>query len=40
MCKDAMWKAFAETGEPVFYLLYKAMDTQTEKTETRGFAAG
>ena len=26
MSKEAIWKAFAETGEVVYYLLYKAID--------------
>ena len=26
MSKDAIWKAFAETGDVVYYLLYKAID--------------
>ena len=24
--KDAIWRAFAETGDVVYYLLYKAID--------------
>ena len=29
MSKETIWKAFAETGEPVYYLLYKkAIDTE------------
>ena len=23
MSKDAIWQAFAETGDPIYYLLYK-----------------
>lgn len=28
MSKDAIWQAFAETGDPLYYMLYKA--TQDE----------
>lgn len=24
MSKDAIWQAFAETGDPLYYMLYKA----------------
>ena len=30
MERDAIWQAFAETGDPVYYLLYK----QTRNTKT------
>ena len=41
MSKDAIWKAFAETGEVVYYLLYKAIDAEDkELEESRGSAAG
>ena len=41
MSKDAVWRAFAETGDIVYYLLYKAIDAeQTEAKDTRGTAAG
>ncbi len=41
MRAEAMWKAFADTGDPLCYLLYKAMGTvKAEKEETRGSAAG
>ncbi len=41
MSKEAIWKAFAETGEVVYYLLYKAIDAdETEHEDTRGCAAG
>lgn len=41
MSKDALWKAFAETGEPVYYLLYRAIDAErTEHETSRGTAAG
>ena len=39
--RDAIWQAFAETGDVVYYLLYKAIDAeQTEAKDTRGSAAG
>ncbi len=28
MKDDAIWKAFAETGDPLYYLLYKAVCEQ------------
>lgn len=40
MSKDAIWRAFAETGEPVYYLLYRAAAAQEKAEETRGMAAG
>ena len=42
MRADEIWKVFAETGEPVYYLLYKAIDTEMkrEKKQARGFSAG
>ena len=42
MSKEAIWKAFAETGEPVYYLLYKAIDTEMkrEKKQARSITAG
>ena len=41
MSKDVIWQAFAETGDVVYYLLYKAIDAeQTEANDTRGTAAG
>ena len=30
MSKDAIWQAFAETGDPLYYMLYKA--TQDERS--------
>ena len=31
MERDAIWQAFAETGDPVYYLLYKqARNTKTD----------
>jgi len=29
MREDDFWKVFAETGEPLCYLLYKAMGTES-----------
>ena len=41
MNRDAIWQAFAETGDVVYYLLYKAIDTEkTELDDTRGTVAG
>ena len=41
MSKDAIWKTFAETGDVVYYLLYKAIDAEkTELDDTRGTVAG
>ena len=42
MSADAIWKAFAETGEPMFYLLYRAAHAQGERKEdtARGIAPG
>ena len=33
MSADPIWKAFAESGDPLYYLLYKAacMDTEADK---------
>ena len=38
MRADEMWKIFAETGEPVYYLLYRALGT--EKTHDERQACG
>ena len=41
MSADAIWKAFAETGDPVFYLLYRAARAEGKKENTaRGSAPG
>jgi hypothetical protein len=37
MSEEAIWRAFAETGEPVYYLLYRA--AQEEKREREENAA-
>lgn len=29
MSADAIWRAFAETGDPVYYLLYKSAKDQS-----------
>ncbi len=26
MCPDAIWQAFSETGDPIYYLLYKTAE--------------
>ncbi len=31
MSTDPIWKAFAESGDPLYYLLYKAVNPDTEK---------
>ncbi len=31
MSKEAIWRAFAETGEVVYYLLYRALDAEREQ---------
>lgn len=28
---DAIWQAFAQTGDPVYYLLYKGLDSRAEE---------
>ena len=35
MSADAIWSAFAETGEPALYLLYKAMGAEEERKQDR-----
>lgn len=30
---DAIWQTFAETGDPVCYMLYKAAQTERQKQE-------
>ena len=34
MSADAIWQAFAETGDPLYYLLYKSAKNQ-EKNDDR-----
>ncbi len=31
MSADAIWRAFAETGDPVYYLLYKSAEDQSSR---------
>ena len=33
MMQDPIWKAFAQTGDPLYYLLYRAVIRQ-ERAET------
>ena len=33
MQRDPIWRAFAETGDPLYYLLYRAVNA-AEKEET------
>ena len=33
MSKYMLWKAFFASGDPVFYLLYRAAGTEAEKRE-------
>jgi len=42
MSAEAIWRAFAETGEPMIYLLYRAAHAQGERKEdtARGIAPG
>jgi len=42
MPQDEIWKAFAETGEPVCYLLYRAIaaEKRDDDTHARALPAG
>ena len=42
MREDEIWKAFAETGEPLYYLLYRALGAEKTHNEkhARGLPAG
>lgn len=31
MTKDAIWQAFAETGDPLYYMLYKATQDEPKR---------
>ena len=31
--KDAIWQAFRETGDPLYYMLYKAVTSPPEQTD-------
>ena len=33
---DPIWKAFAESGDPLYYLLYKAINPDEKKNEENG----
>ena len=35
MSKDAIWQAFAETGDPLYYMLYKATQDEPSKYGAR-----
>ena len=35
MSADAIWQAFAETGDPLYYLLYKATGENPNKKTQR-----
>lgn len=30
MKQDPIWKAFAQTGDPLYYLLYRSVEQQTD----------
>ena len=36
MESDALWQAFAETGDPICYLLYRAAEAFTIEEESSG----
>ncbi len=38
MQNDAMWAAFTETGNPIFYMLYRAERTILEEKTGSGHA--
>jgi len=42
MRKDEIWRMFAETGEPVYYLLYKAIGAEKNNDDRHacGLSAG
>ena len=33
MKDDAIWQAFASTGDPVYYLLYKTVESKKSKKQ-------
>ena len=35
MQRDPMWRAFAETGDPLYYLLYRAVNAAEEEGKPR-----
>ena len=40
MSADAIWRAFSETGDPLYYLLYKAAGENTNKKRNAPKNAG
>ncbi len=36
MESDALWQAFAETGDPLYYMLYKQPQGGGQENETAG----
>lgn len=38
MKTDAIWQAFAETGDPVYYLLYKSLDGKNGSSKRKNDA--
>ena len=40
MREDTLWRAFAETGEPVCYLLYRAAQEEKREKETKTARGG
>ncbi len=37
MEKDAVWQAFSETGDPIYYLLYKSMHDTDRKAKEKEY---
>ena len=35
MSTDPIWKAFADSGDPLYYLLYKAVTMADERSEEK-----
>ena len=35
MSADAIWKAFADSGDPLYYLLYRHVRADAEREEER-----
>lgn len=38
MCPDAVWQAFSQTGDPLYYLLYKSLQQLDRAQTDRGEA--
>ena len=36
MSADPIWQAFAESGDPLYYLLYKTVNTAGDGREDKG----